>query len=116
MDKDVELKKDGSVLTVSLNRPLIHNAMTAEMVLGLTAVFQDVNDRDDIRVVVLTGNGRSFCAGADLSFMHAAADYSFDENVSDGGAIFDLMQQWIAVVSRWWGGLTARQLVVAWVW
>jgi len=92
MDKDVALKKEGSVLTVSLNRPLSHNAMTPEMVLGLTAVFQDVNDRDDIRVVVLTGNGRSFCAGADLSFMHAAADYSFDDNVSDGEAIFDLMQ------------------------
>ncbi len=91
MDKELQLKKDGAVLTVTLNRPLSHNAMTPEMVMGLTAVFQDVNDRDDIRVVVLTGNGRSFCAGADLSFMHAAADFSFEDNVSDGEAIFDLM-------------------------
>jgi methylglutaconyl-CoA hydratase len=92
MEKDILLNKEGAVLTVSLNRPLSHNALTPEMLLGLTAVFQDVNDRDDIRVVVLTGNGRSFCAGADLSFMHAAADYSFEDNVSDGEAIFDLMQ------------------------
>ena len=92
MDKDIVLKKEGAVLTVWLNRPLSHNALTPEMVLGLTAVFQDVNDRDDIRVVVLSGNGSSFCAGADLSFMQAAADYSFDDNVSDGETIFDLMQ------------------------
>jgi methylglutaconyl-CoA hydratase len=92
MDKEIVLKKERAVLMISLNRPLSHNAMTPEMVQGLTAVFQDVNDRDDIRVVVLTGNGSSFCAGADLSFMHAAADYSFDDNVSDGEAIFDLMQ------------------------
>lgn len=92
MDKVIDLKKEGAVLTVSLNRPLSHNAMTPEMVLALTAVFQDVNDRDDIRVVVLTGNGRSFCAGADLSFMQAAADYSFADNVADGEVIFDLMQ------------------------
>ena len=92
MDKDIVLKKEGAVLTVWLNRPLSHNALTPEMVLGLTAVFQDVNDRDDIRVVILSGNGSSFCAGADLSFMQAAADYSFDDNVSDGETIFDLMQ------------------------
>jgi methylglutaconyl-CoA hydratase len=91
VDKVLELKKDGAVMTVALNRPLSHNAMTPEMILGLTAVFQDINERDDIRVVLLTGNGRSFCAGADLGFMRAAADYSFDENVADGEAIFDLM-------------------------
>jgi methylglutaconyl-CoA hydratase len=61
------------------------------MIRELTAVFQAVPDNDDVRVVVLTGNGRSFCAGADLSFMRAAADYTFAENVQDGEAIFDLM-------------------------
>jgi methylglutaconyl-CoA hydratase len=87
----LELKKEGEVMTVALNRPLSHNALTPEMILELTAVFHDINERDDIRVVLLTGNGRSFCAGADLGFMRAAADYSFDENVADGEAIFDLM-------------------------
>ncbi|MCZ7667339.1 MAG: enoyl-CoA hydratase-related protein [Chloroflexi bacterium] len=91
MDRVIELKKTGAVLEVALNRPLSHNALTPEMVTGLTAVFQDVNDRDDIRVVVLTGNGRSFCAGADLSFMQAAGDSGFEENVADGRVIFDLM-------------------------
>ncbi len=87
----IELKQDGAVLTVAMNRPQSHNAMTPTMIAELTAVFQEINGRADVRVVVLTGNGRSFCAGADLNFMRAAADYGYDENVADGEAIFDLM-------------------------
>ncbi len=87
----VEVQQTGAVLTVALNRPESHNAMTPEMVQELTAVFQSLPARDDVRVVVVRGNGRSFCAGADLSFMRAAADYTFAENVRDGEAIFDLM-------------------------
>ncbi len=92
MSDVVALSQTGSVLTVALNRPEVHNAMMPEMVSGLTAVFREVNSRDDVRVVVLTGNGRSFCAGADLAFMRAAADYTFEQNLADGQAIFDLMQ------------------------
>lgn len=80
-----------SVLTVSLNRPEQHNAMNPAIMSGLTHVFGELPGRDDVRVVVLTGNGRSFCAGADLAFMRAAADYTFEQNVADGQAIFDLM-------------------------
>jgi len=86
------LSLDGSVLRVALNRPQMHNAMNPEMIASLFAVFRELPQRDDVRVVVLTGNGRSFCAGADLAFMRAAADYDFEQNVADGQAIFDLMQ------------------------
>ena len=92
MQEVIEQTQRDSVLTIALNRPDSHNAMNPEMVRALTAAFQDLNQRDDIRVVVLTGNGRSFCAGADLAFMRAAADYTFAENVADGQAIFDLME------------------------
>ncbi len=87
----IELKQDDTVLTVAMNRPQSHNAMTPTMIRELTAVFQEINGRSDVRVVVLTGNGRSFCAGADLNFMRAAAEYGYDENVADGEAIFELM-------------------------
>lgn len=92
MDDVVQLRQDGAVLTVALNRPERHNALNGEMIWRLTAVFQNLPQRDDVRVVVLTGNGRSFCAGADVNMMRAAADYDFDENAADGQAIFDLMQ------------------------
>lgn len=88
---EIEVRQDGPVLTVALNRPEVHNALTPTMIQELTAVFQMMSENDEVRVVVLTGNGRSFCAGADLSFMRAAADYTFAENVQDGEGIFDLM-------------------------
>jgi methylglutaconyl-CoA hydratase len=65
--------------------------MNPAIMAELTQIFRELPGRDDVRVVVLTGNGRSFCAGADLAFMRAAADYTFDQNVADGQAIFDLM-------------------------
>jgi methylglutaconyl-CoA hydratase len=89
--EDIAVSQSGSVLTIALNRPDQHNAMNPAIMTGLTRIFTSLPGRDDVRVVVLTGNGRSFCAGADLAFMRAAADYNFDQNVADGQAIFDLM-------------------------
>lgn len=88
---EIVWQENGAVLTIALDRPEKHNAMTPTMIQSLTKAFKAVEARDDIRVVVLTGNGRSFCAGADLGFMRQAAEFSFAENVADGEAIFDLM-------------------------
>ncbi|MCB9422195.1 MAG: enoyl-CoA hydratase/isomerase family protein [Ardenticatenaceae bacterium] len=88
----VELRLDGPVLTVALNRPEQHNALTPELIDRLTAVFHHFTIRQEVRVIVLTGNGRSFCAGADLNYMRAAADFDFEANAADGKAIFDLVQ------------------------
>jgi methylglutaconyl-CoA hydratase len=89
----VKTSKDGSVLRVALNRPEMHNALNPEMIGALTSLFRDLSQRDHVRVVVLTGNGRSFCAGADLVSMRAASDLAFDQNLAGGKAIFDLMQE-----------------------
>lgn len=91
MPQSIEIRREEAVAIVALNRPQSHNAMTPQMIAELTGAFNDLGEEEDVRVVVLTGNGRSFCAGADLSFMRAAADYGFAENVADGEAIFDLM-------------------------
>jgi methylglutaconyl-CoA hydratase len=87
----VNQAQTGAVLTVTLNRPEQHNAMNPAIMAELTRIFNELPGREDVRVVVLTGNGRSFCAGADLAFMRAAADYDFDQNIADGQAIFNLM-------------------------
>lgn len=83
--------RSGPVLTITLNRPESHNALTPEMIASLTRLFREVADDATVRVIVLAGNGRSFCAGADLAHMRAAADFSFEQNRADGEAIFDLM-------------------------
>ena len=90
-NEPVIVSQAGGVLSVALNRPEQHNALNPAIMAALTEVFAGLPGRDDVRVVVLTGHGRSFCAGADLAFMRAAADYTFEQNVADGQAIFDLM-------------------------
>jgi methylglutaconyl-CoA hydratase len=90
-DTVIQAQRD-NVLWLTLNRPESHNAFSPDMVAALTAVFHELPRRDDVRVVVITGSGRSFCAGADLAYMRAAADYTFAQNLADGEAIFDLMR------------------------
>jgi methylglutaconyl-CoA hydratase len=87
----VEIKRDGVVAIVALNRPDSHNAFNPQMVTELTAAFHELSGAGDVRLIILTGNGRSFCAGADLAVMRATADYTFAQNVADGEAIFELM-------------------------
>jgi methylglutaconyl-CoA hydratase len=82
---------DGGVLTVTLDRPQVHNALNPQLIAELTRLFREVDAREEVRVVVLTGAGSTFCAGGDLASMRAAADFDFQENVAGGQAIFDLM-------------------------
>ena len=91
MSDEIELRQVGSVLTIALNRPEVHNALTPGMIEQMMAIFSELNDRDDVRVVVLTGNGRTFCAGADLGHMLAAGQTTFAENVRSAEALFDLL-------------------------
>lgn len=64
------------VATLTLNRPEKHNAMSAQMIAELTQAAAQLGETSDVRVVVLTGAGKSFCAGGDLGWMQAqmAAD------------------------------------------
>jgi len=80
-----------SIATVTLNRPEQHNAFNPVMVSSLTETFHRLSLRNDLRAVILTGSGRSFCAGADLASMREAASYSYEDNLKDAESIFDLM-------------------------
>jgi methylglutaconyl-CoA hydratase len=71
------------VAWISLNRPEVHNAMNEEMIAELTDAFLSFNELKDIRAVVLTGNGKSFCAGADINYMKRIATLGTNENVED---------------------------------
>jgi 2-(1,2-epoxy-1,2-dihydrophenyl)acetyl-CoA isomerase len=72
---EVETSRDGAVLTITLNRPDVLNALNAAMHAGLAAALKEAARDDDVRAVVLTGAGRGFCVGQDLSeFREAPGD------------------------------------------
>lgn len=91
MTELIAVTRAAGVVTVALNRPNTHNALTPPLIAELTDTFHALSADPGARVIILTGNGRSFCAGADLNAMRAAADYTPAENLADGEAIFDLM-------------------------
>lgn len=78
--KYIEVVDRSGVKEVWLNRPDIHNAFNAELIQELISVFESVKDS---RLVILSGKGSSFCAGADLNWMKAMKDYSKEENFLD---------------------------------
>lgn len=84
---------EGKVLRVVLNRPQVHNAFNSQMINELNALFDEVKGAEDIRVVVLTGEGKSFCAGADLNWMREIVNFSFKQNMEESLNIAELMQK-----------------------
>ena len=73
-------ERDGQLLRITLSRPDRRNALDAELIAALTAAFSDIGDA---RAVVLAGDGDSFCAGADVEWMRASVELSYEENVAD---------------------------------
>lgn len=77
----LDVVRDGAVATVTLDRAERRNAFDPSLIGELTAAFRGWGD--DVRVVVLRGAGPAFCAGADLDWMAASRELSWDENVAD---------------------------------
>jgi enoyl-CoA hydratase/carnithine racemase len=84
----LRIKRDGPVLRVKIDKPERRNAFDAELIRELTEAFADVGDA---RVVVLTGEGESFCAGADIDWQRSAIDLSYDENVEDALRLYRML-------------------------
>ena len=78
------------VATITLNRPELHNAFNDEMISELIKCFKELSKNADVRIVVLTGTGKSFCAGADLNWMKRMKDYSYEENLKDAENLAEL--------------------------
>ena len=96
-----EVDSDGVAL-ITLNRPDVMNACSGELLQGLADAYRRCDEDDDIRAVVVTGAGRAFCAGADMS----DAEKTFD--VSESGGFDDFSAAGCAVPA-----FSIRKLVVA---
>ncbi|HVO14687.1 MAG TPA: enoyl-CoA hydratase-related protein [Alphaproteobacteria bacterium] len=79
------------IARVLLDRPEVHNAFDDALIAELTKTFQALDGDGRVRVVVLTGAGKSFSAGGDLNWMKRMAGYSMAENVRDAEGLGALM-------------------------
>lgn len=76
----LRVERDAALLRVSMARPERRNAFDAALIAELTAAFANVGD---VRAVLLSGDGPSFSAGADVEWMRSSVDLSYEENVAD---------------------------------
>jgi methylglutaconyl-CoA hydratase len=90
--KHLQLHHERGVETVTLNRPEVRNAFNDEVIAELTAVFLELARRDEVRCIVLAGNGPAFCAGADLNWMKRMATYTREENIEDASKLARMME------------------------
>jgi enoyl-CoA hydratase/carnithine racemase len=92
------------ILTITLDRPDRLNAFTTRMMTELLDAFDRADGDDDVRAMIVTGRGRSFCAGADLGRGPSTFDYRETDEVRDGGGrvalrIFDSTKPVIAAIN-----------------
>jgi methylglutaconyl-CoA hydratase len=88
----IELHRPSAhVAEVWLNRPEVRNAFNEELIAALTQTFVALSAEPGLRVIVLGARGKAFCAGADLNWMRAMADYSWDQNRADAQKLADML-------------------------
>ena len=96
------IRREAGVVTIELNRPDVRNAFNDQVVRELTEAFEGLADDD--RAVVLTGAGKSFCAGADLNWMKKSAQYTEEENAADAATMVSLFE----AINTWSGPVIGR--------
>jgi methylglutaconyl-CoA hydratase len=79
----LRIEQCDAVATVTLARPDSRNALNAGLIEELTRCMRGLTGDDGVRVVVLTGEGDFFCAGADIGYMRDTAEFSYEENLED---------------------------------
>jgi methylglutaconyl-CoA hydratase len=84
----LRVERDGGILRITLAKPERRNAFDAALIAQLNNAFADVGDA---RVVLLAGDGPSFCAGADVDWQRSSIDLSFDANVEDALRLYQML-------------------------
>jgi methylglutaconyl-CoA hydratase len=82
-----------NIATITLNRPLIHNAVDDQLIFELMNVLRDLEQKPQVRALLLTANGPSFCAGADLQWMRRMSTASQDENLRDAEQLAGMLRR-----------------------
>lgn len=92
MTQVIELAVDDrGVAIVRLNRPEVHNALDEALIAALTEAFVTLGQNPAVRAVVLTGAGKSLCAGADINWMRRAGGWTQEQNEADAMRLSDML-------------------------
>ncbi|HLI07982.1 MAG TPA: enoyl-CoA hydratase-related protein [Ktedonobacteraceae bacterium] len=86
----VEHSYQGRIATVTMRRPEVHNAFNAQLISDLKAAFTTLSSDTRLHGVILSGEGKSFSAGADLNVMQAAVHFTQEQNLEDTLQLSDL--------------------------
>src|SRR6185503_12663110 len=81
---------EGGIATLTLNRPEKRNALNDALIEQLKVSLRKANDEPSIKAIAITGAGKDFCSGADLSALQKISDGSVSENVEDARALLEL--------------------------
>jgi methylglutaconyl-CoA hydratase len=88
----IHVSTEQSVARVVLSRPDVRNAFNAQVIAELRDAFTALSNDAHVRAIVLSGEGKSFCGGADVQWMRGALDLGFDGNVADAEAMSDMFR------------------------
>ena len=86
----VERSHQDKIVTITMRRPEVHNAFNKQLILDLMTAFTDLVTDRQLHAVVLTGEGSSFSAGADLNMMRESAVFTHEQNMDDALRLADL--------------------------
>src|ERR1051325_4763154 len=92
----IQYQIDGGVARIKLNRPEKRNALNQALIAALKDSLKKANENSDVSVIVISGEGRDFCSGADLASLQQIAEGSLAENTEDARSLMELF----AVVRR----------------
>jgi methylglutaconyl-CoA hydratase len=81
--KTIETSLKGNIARITLNRPKVHNAFNDMMISELLEAYEEVAHNEKVRVVILTGKGKSFCAGADINWLKEVRTFSYEESLKE---------------------------------
>ena len=92
MPSTIAVSTERNVARVTLNRPDVRNAFNAEVIAELRDTFTALSNDNHVRAVILAGEGKSFCGGADINWMRGALDLDYDDNIGDAETMSNMFR------------------------
>ncbi|MDP2915184.1 MAG: enoyl-CoA hydratase-related protein [Candidatus Aminicenantes bacterium] len=93
----ISVEREGKLARLWLDRPDVHNAFNSAMIRELRAALRELREDAAVRVVVLSGKGKSFCAGADLNWMREIIRFSYEQNLQESLELADFLYELYAL-------------------